>query len=1182
MKTLNIILTALVILISFSSIVLAQLGIQQESGSGLAAGTIDTNLTVNVSETLNGSCEQSCYQEYQNDQELFDLCIQNCTQESNYTEELIVTDAQPATNPINRFLDFVGGIFTGGQATPKLDNPSVTGSAPCTDTDGGDVSTKQGTTTGPWSSYTSEKDANDNTVSKDKVGTFVDKCYGTKSLTEYFCANGKVTKRNVNCLNFCEDGICQGGCSDNDGGKNYGSKGFTYGYWASSQPETDRNGKTVSQGDTGSFYDKCVDSKRLDEYYCGGDKVRKTTTTCKYGCGDGKCLEPSCTDTDGGKKENTKGTATGPWGTSGTVTDSSGNSVSEGDTGSFDDKCASVKSVREYYCSDDKVTATTITCKDKCVDGECDPIPCTDTDRGKTYNTKGSATGKPDSYASYAVTRTDSCYDSTNLKEIYCENGVVKDEIKRCDFKCENGACVEKPDCTETDGGRREFTKGTTTGFWGESGSITDSSGNNVGYKGTGTFEDQCTGQKGLKEFYCTSSGSVSSASITCNDKCEGGRCVTISCSDTDYGKKYDKQGTTTGKPYSSSTSSTTKTDYCSGSGDLREFYCDSGVVKDEYKKCDFVCEGGKCVEKPACTETDGGRNRYQKGTATGADSNENTGTFTDNCISSKTLEEYYCYDGTVRKETSQCSDRCSEGKCVDIPCTDSDGKDYNQRGTTRGEDPYHDGSSITRTDSCFGSNQVKEYFCSDGNVRDESHRCDFKCDDGACIDKPTYSCTDTDGQNMRTKGSTTGKQTPDGTSSTSTDFCSGSGNRLTEFYCTYEGLKKSTDYYCSYKCENGVCVNEPECTETDSGKDFYNKGSSSGGWSGYSSEIDSSGNSVGYKESGTFEDQCTGINTLKEYFCASYGKVSSATTTCKYGCQDGQCISDYSEEDENCLENDDGIDVSVASDTDACIDEYTLEEHFCGPLGEGSNKAEIICEFGCKNGACLKSPSKDAGIDTEPKPDSGGLSFWLNILRGIFGKPANDTGVTPSINIPDRPTTIPIINQPSKSTDSKDDPYTKGTTSGNTKQSDIDDNDQVVVEGQASSFTDKCTDDASGVQEYFCVTYSNGTSRVDSRETACTYGCVDGACSSKACSSTDASDSIYVKGTTEGIVYTDMDNNSGGTVKQDTWGAFTDQCYDEYGLNEYYCYVDYDGLAFADEKYTNCPNGCADGACSP
>ncbi|HLC59142.1 MAG TPA: hypothetical protein VJH34_01305 [archaeon] len=86
MKTLNIILTALVILISFSSIVLAQLGIQQESGSGLAAGTIDTNLTVNVSETLNGSCEQSCYQEYQNDQELFDLCIQNCTQESNYTE----------------------------------------------------------------------------------------------------------------------------------------------------------------------------------------------------------------------------------------------------------------------------------------------------------------------------------------------------------------------------------------------------------------------------------------------------------------------------------------------------------------------------------------------------------------------------------------------------------------------------------------------------------------------------------------------------------------------------------------------------------------------------------------------------------------------------------------------------------------------------------------------------------------------------------------------------------------------------------------------------------------------------------------------------------------------------------------------------------------------------------------
>src|SRR3989344_5730761 len=127
MRTLNFVLATLVIIASLSSLVLAQFGIQQEGGNGLAAGTLGTNLTVNVSETLNGSCEQTCYQEYQNDQELFDLCIQNCTQESDYSEELIVTDVQPTTNPVSRFFDFVGGIFTGGQATPKLDNPSVTG-----------------------------------------------------------------------------------------------------------------------------------------------------------------------------------------------------------------------------------------------------------------------------------------------------------------------------------------------------------------------------------------------------------------------------------------------------------------------------------------------------------------------------------------------------------------------------------------------------------------------------------------------------------------------------------------------------------------------------------------------------------------------------------------------------------------------------------------------------------------------------------------------------------------------------------------------------------------------------------------------------------------------------------------------------------------------------------------------
>lgn len=147
---------------------------------------------------------------------------------------------------------------------------------------------------------------------------------------------------------------------------------------------------------------------------------------------------------------------------------------------------------------------------------------CEDNEEGKTVTLVGTTrSGVLESGSERSVVMsTDYCYSSTAVKEYYCENNALRNEIINCGagFMCEIGACIEKafycdgPNATS----RNASLKQTVT----------------VGYiierkKGAGSsYSDECIGNSSVKEYYCLPS-SKGEETIACpaNSPCINGAC---------------------------------------------------------------------------------------------------------------------------------------------------------------------------------------------------------------------------------------------------------------------------------------------------------------------------------------------------------------------------------------------------------------------------------------------------------------------------------------------------------------------------------------------------------------------------------------------------------------------------------------------------------------------------------
>ena len=276
------------------------------------------------------------------------------------------------------------------------------------------------------------------------------------------------------------DGVCtapnSAACSDGDGGKDI----FTAG--------------SVLSG--GKYYDDtCKDTAIVKEYFCDNGTVSSAELPCPggYACTNGACIVTPCTDTDGGAIAETKGTASA----SGTTQT---------------DSCANATTVLEYYCSGGAVLSRQMDCgtNKQCTDGACIPFTCTDSDNGQTVETVGTTT--------YGTTsNTDSCADSSTVKEYYCEGGQMKNKNIACASgkSCQNGKCADIV-CTETDGGQSKNVAGNTT-------------------LGNVTRQDACYSETTVLEYYCQN-GQIQNAQLACDSgkSCVNGACVTPQCVEKD------------------------------------------------------------------------------------------------------------------------------------------------------------------------------------------------------------------------------------------------------------------------------------------------------------------------------------------------------------------------------------------------------------------------------------------------------------------------------------------------------------------------------------------------------------------------------------------------------------------------------------------------------------------------
>ncbi len=131
----------------------------------------------------------------------------------------------------------------------------------------------------------------------------------------------------------------------------------------------------------------------------------------------------TCTENDGGYKIYVQGTATG--------TDSLNNPFS------LSDVCNG-NVLTEYVCNlnGNLNPPSSVTCTSGCNNGAC-ILPCSDSDGGKDYQTKGEVTQTP------GMTISDFCHDSNLLIEGYCDaTQKYASKNYNCPNGCSDGVCV--------------------------------------------------------------------------------------------------------------------------------------------------------------------------------------------------------------------------------------------------------------------------------------------------------------------------------------------------------------------------------------------------------------------------------------------------------------------------------------------------------------------------------------------------------------------------------------------------------------------------------------------------------------------------------------------------------------------------------------------------------------------
>ncbi|MFH1054584.1 MAG: hypothetical protein V1744_00660 [Candidatus Altiarchaeota archaeon] len=218
------------------------------------------------------------------------------------------------------------------------------------------------------------------------------------------------------------------------------------------------------------------------------------------------------------------------------------------------------------------------------------------------------------------------------------------------------------------------------------------------------------------------------------------------------------------------------------------------------------------------CSETDSGLDYPMAGTTKDA-----TGNYSDLCMDSVKLVEWYCDNGRATFAMHACPHGCVWGRCVSsnpnmmsgpYECDDSDG------GVVLSVKGFLDD---VRVDKCITTTRLREWYCWDNTPKSTTRFCGGRCEDGACKTTTTTTTSTT----LPTLQAFTTPTTASTTSTTTLQaYCIESdwgrapedkgvtkiGNTVRTDDCV--GYKRIREWYCSenrlrfayFKCPN-ICL---------------------------------------------------------------------------------------------------------------------------------------------------------------------------------------------------------------------------------------------------------------------------------------------------------------------------------------------------------------------------------------
>ncbi|HSB46396.1 MAG TPA: Kazal-type serine protease inhibitor [Candidatus Bilamarchaeum sp.] len=281
--------------------------------------------------------------------------------------------------------------------------------------------------------------------------------------------------------------------------------------------------------------------------------------------------------------------------------------------------------------------------------------------------------------------------------------------------------------CTETDSGVDIDVPGVTS-------------------RGNVTAEDVCLDGTQLLEYNCLDN-QIDSVTIQCGEgkECKDARCamkplpppennttVNLGCvGSTSYDVHVQA---------SVQFNATTLTDTCVDFDTVKDYYCKDNKAEAVNNQCPegYGCLQGACIfQEYKCTETDAGRDLFERGETLVTRGISTLFRKTDECDSLSAVIEYSCNaNGTAETETLDCGSgyKCVNGRCIGSSCTDTDGgKDIYEYGVAR------DVNEVEYKDDCIDDHKIREYFC----VGDEVDFDDLPCGKGFICNESNDKCVE-------------------------------------------------------------------------------------------------------------------------------------------------------------------------------------------------------------------------------------------------------------------------------------------------------------------------------------------------------------------------------------------------------------------------------------------------------